>query len=138
MEEEMMEMEESQQPRSSPVKVILLKDRNEYLIGNVTELDEEPAFLVENCFKIVECAEYGEDPAELKNRAKKLEGHQSEISLKEISENNDKQWWAYDYIILERYPKFTSQTHLFLTSDAIFTILEPERAVLDLYAKVAG
>jgi hypothetical protein len=138
MEEEMMEMEESQQQRSSPVKVILLKDRNEYLIGNVTELDEEPAFLVENCFKIVECAEYGEDPDELKNRAKKLEGHQSEISLKEISENNDKQWWAYDYIVLERYPKFTSQTHLFLTSDAIFTILEPERAVLDLYTKVAG
>lgn len=120
------------------MKVILLKDRNEYLIGNVTELDEEPAFLVENCFKIVECAEYGEDPDELKNRAKKLEGHQSEISLKEISENNDKQWWAYDYIVLERYPKFTSQTHLFLTSDAIFTILEPERAVLDLYTKVAG
>jgi hypothetical protein len=138
MEEEMMEMEESQQPRSSPVKVILLKDRNEYLIGNVTELDEEPAFLVENCFKIVECAEYGEQPSDLKQRATKLEGNHLEISLKQVSENEDKDWWAYDYIILERYPKFTSQTHLFLTSDAIFTILEPERAVLDLYTKVAG
>jgi hypothetical protein len=120
------------------VKVILLKDRNEYLIGNVTELDEEPAFLVENCFKIVECAEYGEQPSDLKQRATKLEGNHLEISLKQVSENEDKDWWAYDYIILERYPKFTSQTHLFLTSDAIFTILEPERAVLDLYTKVAG
>jgi hypothetical protein len=134
----MEEMEETLQPNSSPVKVILLKDRESYLVGNVTELDEEPAFLIENCFTIVECAEYGEDPSELKRRAKKLEGDQSEISLKEISENDDKQWWAYNYIIMERYPKFTSQTHLFLTSDAIFTILEPERAVLDLYTKVAG
>jgi hypothetical protein len=120
------------------VKVILLKDKESYLVGSVTELDEEPAFLIENCFSIVECAEYGETPSELSNRAKKLEGTLSEISLKQISENDEKEWWAYDYIILQRYPKFTSQTHLFLTSDAIFTILEPERAVLDLYMKVAG
>jgi hypothetical protein len=120
------------------VKVILLKDRESYLIGSVSELDEEPAFLIENCFTIVECAEYGEIPSELNKRAKKLEGAHSEISLKQISENDEKEWWAYNYIVLERYPKFTSQTHLFLTSDAIFTILEPERAVLDLYAKVAG
>ncbi len=126
------------QPSSSAVKVILLKDRESYLIGSVSELDEEPTFLIENCFSIVECAEYGETPSELKKRAKTLEGTHSEISLKQISETDEKEWWAYNYIVLERYPKFTSQTHLFLTSDAIFTILEPERAVLDLYTKVAG
>lgn len=131
-------MEQEVQPISSQVKVILLKDRESYLIGTVSELDEEPAFLIENCFAIVECAEYGEDPGELKARAQKLEGFHSEISLKQITENDNKDWWAYDYIIMQRYPKFTSQTHLFLTSDAIFTILEPERAVLDLYTKVAG
>jgi hypothetical protein len=138
MEEEMMEMETEVQPTSSAVKVILLKDRDSYLIGSVSELDEEPSFLIENCFSIVECAEYGETPSELKKRAKTLEGTHSEISLKQISETDEKEWWAYNYIVLERYPKFTSQTHLFLTSDAIFTILEPERAVLDLYTKVAG
>jgi hypothetical protein len=138
MEEEMMEMETEVQPISSAVKVILLKDRDSYLIGSVSELDEEPSFLIENCFSIVECAEYGETPSELKKRAKTLEGTHSEISLKQISETDEKEWWAYNYIVLERYPKFTSQTHLFLTSDAIFTILEPERAVLDLYTKVAG
>jgi hypothetical protein len=138
MEEEMMEMVQEVQPSSSAVKVILLKDRESYLIGSVSELDEEPTFLIENCFSIVECAEYGETPSELKKRAKTLEGTHSEISLKQISETDEKEWWAYNYIVLERYPKFTSQTHLFLTSDAIFTILEPERAVLDLYTKVAG
>ncbi len=131
-------METEVQPISSAVKVILLKDRESYLIGSVSELDEEPTFLIENCFSIVECAEYGVSPSELKKRAKTLEGTHSEISLKQISETDEKEWWAYNYIVLERYPKFTSQTHLFLTSDAIFTILEPERAVLDLYTKVAG
>ena len=34
------------------VKVILLKQRSEYLIGAVTELDEEPSILIENCYEI--------------------------------------------------------------------------------------
>ena len=34
------------------VKVILLKQRPEYLIGKVTELDEEPSILIENCFEV--------------------------------------------------------------------------------------
>lgn len=36
------------------VKVILLKERNEYLIGQLTELDEEPSILIEKCFSIVD------------------------------------------------------------------------------------
>ncbi len=34
------------------VKVILLKQRSEYLVGAVTELDEEPSILIENCYEI--------------------------------------------------------------------------------------
>jgi hypothetical protein len=34
------------------VKVVLLKQRSEYLIGRVTELDEEPSVLIEQCFSI--------------------------------------------------------------------------------------
>ncbi len=59
MEEEMV-----QTPQEAPlepmedqmlqqqVKVILLKQRSEYLIGRVTELDEEPSILIENCFEV--------------------------------------------------------------------------------------
>ena len=35
------------------IKVILLKQRPEYLIGAVTELDEEPSILIENCFEVL-------------------------------------------------------------------------------------
>ena len=40
-------MEDSQQ-----VKLILLKQRSENLIGKVTELDEEPSILIENCYEV--------------------------------------------------------------------------------------
>ena len=36
----------------SQVKLILLKTRNEYLIGKVTQLDEEPSCLIENCMQV--------------------------------------------------------------------------------------
>ena len=35
------------------IKVILLKQRKEYLIGAVTELDEEPSILIERCYEIL-------------------------------------------------------------------------------------
>ncbi|AMO42957.1 hypothetical protein BJD43_gp073 [Cyanophage S-RIM50] len=34
------------------VKLILLKDRSEYLLGSVTELDEEPSILIEKCVEV--------------------------------------------------------------------------------------
>ena len=36
------------------VKLVLLKQRPEYLIGKVTELDEEPSLLIESCYEIVD------------------------------------------------------------------------------------
>jgi hypothetical protein len=36
------------------IKLVLLKERPEYLIGMVTELDEEPSLLIETCYEIVD------------------------------------------------------------------------------------
>lgn len=36
------------------IKVILLKQRPEYLIGAVTELDEEPSILMEGCYEVTD------------------------------------------------------------------------------------
>ena len=38
----------------TPIKLVLLKDRPEYLTGMVTELDEEPSLLIETCYEIVD------------------------------------------------------------------------------------
>ena len=36
------------------VKLVLLRERNEYLIGSITELDEEPSLLIEKCMEVLE------------------------------------------------------------------------------------
>ena len=41
-------MEESQ------IKLVLLRQRSEYLIGAITELDEEPSLLIEKCMEVLE------------------------------------------------------------------------------------
>ena len=39
---------------TSVVKLILLQQRSEYLIGKITELDEEPSLLIENCYEVTD------------------------------------------------------------------------------------
>jgi hypothetical protein len=77
------------------VKILLMKNGSltDYLIGKVTELDEEPSILIEGCYRIVD----GQ---------------------------------------LEEYPQYSSQRDLFLTSDAVFTIVDPSTAILGEYQKV--
>lgn len=105
----------------------------------MTELDEEPSILIEGCYEIVECAEYGSEPQDLERRAYSLERTHLKIDARKIDESAaEKDWYVYEYVILRRYPKFAAQRDLFLTSEAIFTILDPEPGVLDLYRKVAG
>ena len=42
------------QEEQSTVKLILLRQRNEYLIAKITELDEEPVYLLERCYEVSE------------------------------------------------------------------------------------
>ena len=105
----------------------------------MTELDEEPSILIENCCEIIECAEYGENPENLEKRAYSLEGRHLKTSARKVDEGaSEKDWYVYEYLILKPYPKYSDQRDLFLTSEAIFTILDPEPGLLDLYRKVAG
>ena len=36
------------------VRLILLRQRSEYLIAKITELDEEPVYLLERCYEVSE------------------------------------------------------------------------------------
>jgi hypothetical protein len=81
----------------SNLKILLLKNGNlsDYLIGKVTQLDEEPSVLVEGCYRVVDG-------------------------------------------VLEEYPKYSSQRDLFLTSESLFTIVDPSDTIADEYKKVNG
>ena len=51
MEEEALTQADQEQ---SVVRLILLRQRNEYLIAKITELDEEPIYLLERCCEVSE------------------------------------------------------------------------------------
>ena len=51
MEEEALTQADQEQ---SVVRLILLRQRNEYLIAKITELDEEPVYLLERCYEVSE------------------------------------------------------------------------------------
>lgn len=63
-----------------------------YLMGEVTELDEEPSYLITNCYKIT-----GET--------------------------------------FEKYPLYSDQRDLFLTSDVVLTIVDPSEDTIKNYKK---
>lgn len=85
------EIDEPLEPTTENIKVLLLSDRPEYIIGNVLELDEEPSILIENCFSIS-----GEG-------------------------------------VLNPFPMYTDQRDLFLTSEGVFTIVDPTEKLLETY-----
>ena len=65
----------------NPLKIVVLKDHS-HLMGEVTELDEEPSYLIQNVFKINEGS-------------------------------------------FDKYPLYTDQRDIFLTSDVVLTIVDP-------------
>lgn len=74
-----------------PLKLILLKDHT-HLMGAVTELDEEPSYLISDCMMITD-GKY------------------------------------------EKYPYYTDQRDIFLTSDVVLTIVEPSEETVTNYKK---
>ncbi len=38
----------------SVIRLILLRQRSEYLLAKITELDEEPVYLLERCYEVSE------------------------------------------------------------------------------------
>jgi len=73
------------------IKLVLLRERKEYLIGSITELDEEPSLLIEKCMEVLEDG------------------------------------------TLREFPLHAEQRDLFLTSECVLTILDPNAEILEKY-----
>ena len=50
------------------IKLVLLRERKEYLIGSITELDEEPSLLIEKCMEVLEDGTLREFPLHAEQR----------------------------------------------------------------------
>ena len=43
-----------------------------------------------------------------------------------------------DYILLEKFPKYTNQTQIYMRADDILTICDPSHSVVEYYKKTVG
>ena len=50
------------------IKLVLLRERKEYLVGSITELDEEPSLLIEKCMEVLEDGTLREFPLHAEQR----------------------------------------------------------------------
>jgi hypothetical protein len=44
----------------------------------------------------------------------------------------------FDYILLEKYPKYSNQTQIYMRADDILTLCDPSYSVLEYYQKTVG
>lgn len=137
-------MEEELQS-SSQTKIFVLRSDKRYYIGEITELDEEPAFFAENVYELCEGYTWGDSQEQAEGRVPAdgilIESKEEQIVVlprDEAKEEINRESWECEYITLRRFPRYTTQRHVFLTSDQIMTILDPEPKVLDLYNRLSG
>ena len=135
-------MEEELQS-SSQTKIFLLRNSGKYYIGEITELDEEPAFFAENVYELCEGYTWGDDQEQAESRVPDegmmVLSKSEQFTLPPTNKDEHiKESWECEYITLRPFPRYTPQRHVFLTSDQIMTILDPEPKVLDLYNRQSG
>jgi len=119
--------------------MVLQLKSDDYLIADVEQMDEEPSCYLKNCYKIVECAEYGSEPEDLEKRAYSLEGTHLKISARKIDEGAaEKDWYVYEYVILQKYPKYSKDNEALIYSNKLLTISEPTDDLVNLYTKVTA
>lgn len=135
-------MEEELQS-SSQTKIFLLRNSGKYYIGEISELDEEPAFFAENVYELGEGYTWGDTQEIAESRVPEeallIESKPEHYQLPPTNKDEHiTESWECEYVTLRPFPRYTTQRHVFLTSDQITTILDPEPKVLDLYNRQSG
>jgi hypothetical protein len=108
--------------------VILELVNDKYIICDLERLDDEPSYYLKNPYIILENYAYLE-----KNKELEVTDHYVLLTKKEESIGV-----SYEYITLEKYPKFTNDEGCLMYTDKIITMVEPELKVTELYVKVIG
>jgi hypothetical protein len=108
--------------------VILELVNDKYIICDLERLDDEPSYYLKNPYVILENYDYYDTDKEL----------DVIIPYVLLSKKEERTGVAYEYITLEKYPKFTIDEGCLMYTDKIITMVEPELKVAELYVKVIG
>lgn len=125
-------------PYQPVIQVIVLKDRD-YLIAEIEEREESPECLLTNPYRILDLTYWDHSNVDYKSVRNPDALFISETTDKEIDkEGNEVTVVQSDYILLEKFPKYTNQTQIYMRADDILTICDPSYSVLEYYQKTLG
>ena len=125
-------------PYQPVIQVIVLKDR-EYLIAEIEEREESPECLLTNPYRITDLTYWDYSNVEHKNVHNPDALYIGESEEKELDKDgNEVTTIQSDYILLEKFPKYTNQTQIYMRADDILTICDPSHSVLEYYKKTVG
>ena len=125
-------------PYQQVIQVILLKTQ-EYLIAEIEERDESPECLLTNPYRVTEITYWDHSNVDYNNVYNPNALFISESVEKETDkEGNEVTVTQSDYILLEKFPKYTNQTQVYLRAEDILTLADPTHLVLEYYKKTVG
>ena len=120
------------------IQLILLKNQ-EYLIAKIEERDESPECLLTNPYRVTDLTYWDHSNVDYNNVHNPEALFISESVEKETDKDgNEVTVTQSDYILLQKFPKYTNQIQVYLRAEDILTLADPSHLVLEYYKKTVG
>jgi len=125
-------------PYQPVIQVIVLKNQD-YLIAEIEEREESPECLLTNPYKILDLAYWDYSNQERKNVPNPNALFLGTSEEKEIGKDDEVIITTQsDYVLFEKFPKYTNQIQIYLRADDILTLADPTNAMVEYYKKTVG
>lgn len=120
------------------IQILYLKNK-QYLIAEIEERDESPECLLTNPYKIENISYFNYS----NNDYQSIPNSNALFIREQVETETDRGGEEVittesEYILLEKFPKYTNQVQIYLRSEDILTICDPTHSVLEYYKKTVG
>ena len=128
----------TQTPYQPLIQILCLKNQ-QYLIAEIEERDESPECLLTNPYKIENLSYFNYSNNDYQN----IPNPDALFIKEQVETETDKRGdevtvTESEYILLEKFPKYTNQTQVYLRVEDILTLADPTHSVVEYYKKTVG
>ena len=128
----------TQTPYQPLIQILCLKNQ-QYLIAEIEERDESPECLLTNPYKIENLSYFNYSNNDYQN----IPNPDALFIKEQVETETDKSGdevtvTESEYILLEKFPKYTNQTQVYLRVEDILTLADPTHSVVEYYKKTVG
>lgn len=120
------------------IQILCLKNQ-QYLIAEIEERDESPECLLINPYKIENISYFNYSNNDYQNIPNPDALFiREQVETDKGGENGEVTTTESEYILLEKFPKYTNQTQVYLRAEDILTLADPTHSVVEYYRKTVG